>query len=133
MHRRDEKTARGLRPGPSAFDHHAPGGRAQTKDLVVAVDAFAPLVAFLGFDAHGRRGASFQSGQADRFARLFAIAVRAVLDAAQGLVDLGDQLALAITGAELKSPVSFRGRAIGQIGVILGFFLEMGNNLSKTY
>jgi hypothetical protein len=95
------------------------------------VDAFATFVAFLGFEAERRRGPRVQSGQADRLAGLLAIAVGAVLDAAQGLVDLGDQLPLAIAGAKLKRPISFRGRAIGEIGVILGFFLEMGDRLAR--
>src|SRR5690606_17924688 len=61
---------------------------------VVAVDPFAALVPFLGLDREGRGRASFKPAEADRLASFLAVAVGAVLNAAQRLVDLGDQFAL---------------------------------------
>src|SRR6266478_5418921 len=75
---------------------------------LVAVDALAALVAFLRFDRHGRDGSCLKALDRDRFAGLFAEAVRAVLDARQRLVDLCDQLALAVARAQLDSPVGLR-------------------------
>jgi hypothetical protein len=60
------------------------------------VDALAALVTLLGLQRQGRDGPGVEAGDADRLAGLFAVAVGAVLDAPQRLVDLGDQLALAI-------------------------------------
>ena len=70
------------------------------------MDALAALVALLGFQAEGGDGTGLQAGQADGLAGLFAIAVRAVLDPAHGLVDLGDQLALTISRAQLQCTIS---------------------------
>jgi len=81
---------------------------------VVAVDAFPAFVTLLGLDGQRRRGAGFQTSEADRLAGLLAIAVGAVLDAAQRFVDLGDQFALAVAGAQLQRPVGFRRRPVDQ-------------------
>ena len=54
-----------------------------------------------------------------------------VLDPAQGLVDLGDQLALAVAGAQFQGPVGLRRGAIGDIRMILGVFLEVGQGLTR--
>ena len=61
----------------------------------------------------------------DRLAGFFAIAVSAVLDARQRRVDLGDQLALPVAGAQLDGPVGLRGGAVGEVGMILALILEM--------
>ena len=58
-------------------------------------------------------------------------AIRAILDSPEGLVDLGDELALAVPGAQLKSPVGFRRGAVGQVGMILSFTLEMRQRLPR--
>ena len=46
---------------------------------VVAVSAFHPLVPLLSFDAEGGDGPGFETANADRFVRLFAITVCAVV------------------------------------------------------
>src|SRR6478609_2534530 len=57
---------------------------------VVAIDPFPPLMPLLRFHRQSRDRACFEPTQGDRFAGLFAIAVRAIIDARQRLVDLGD-------------------------------------------
>jgi hypothetical protein len=52
------------------------------------VDPFAALVALLGLEAQGGDRAGVQPGEADRLPGLLAIAVGAIIDPAQGLVDL---------------------------------------------
>ena len=78
----------------AAGDEAAAAGRAGA--------ALAALVALLGFQAEGGDRSGLQTGQADGFAGLLAVAVGVVLDAAQGVVDLGDQLPLAVAGAQLQ-------------------------------
>src|SRR5579875_2155540 len=75
---------------------------------VVAVDALAPLVPLLRFDRERGDRPRLEAAQRDRLARLLAIAVGALVDPHQRLVDLGDQLALAIARAQLD-------RAIGLV------------------
>ncbi len=76
--------------------------------LLVAVDALAALVAFLRLDRQSGDRAGFEPLEGDRLAGLLAIAVGAVLDAGEGGVDLRDQLALAIAGAQLDGAVRLR-------------------------
>ena len=52
-----------------------------------------------------RDRAGFEAAQRDRLAGLLAVAVGAVVDAAKRLVDLGDQLALAVARAQLDGTV----------------------------
>src|SRR3546814_14460481 len=73
--------------------------------LFVPRDLFLPLVALLRFQGHGRDGASLQPREGDRLSRHFAIAIFTFVDAAQRCVDLGDQLALAVTGTKLDRPI----------------------------
>src|SRR5215207_1321326 len=76
---------------------------------VVPVDALVALVPLLRLQRQGRDGAGLEALQGDRLARLLAIAVGAVVDAGEGVVDLGDQLALPVAGAKLDGPVRLRG------------------------
>jgi hypothetical protein len=86
---------------------------------------------FLGFQAERRGGPRVQSRQTDRFAGFFAIAVGTVLDPTQRLVDLGDEFSLTIPGAKFQRPISFRRRAIGEVGMVFSFSLEMGDRLAR--
>ena len=72
---------------------------------VVAMNAFAPFVPFLGFQAQGGDGPGVQAGQTDRLTGLLAVAVGAFVDSPKGLVDLRDQLALAVAGAQLDGAI----------------------------
>ncbi len=90
---------------------------------IVAVNPFPTFVAFLGFQAEHRGGPRVQSRQTDRFAGLFTVAVGTVLDPTQRLVDLGNKLPLTVTGPKFKRPISFRRRAIGEVGMVFSFSL----------
>src|SRR5690606_28476870 len=74
---------------------------------VVAVDPLAPLVAFLRLEREGRDRSRLQSPQGDRLPGLLTIAVGAVIDACERLVDLGDQLALTVTRPQFDGPIGF--------------------------
>jgi hypothetical protein len=93
--------------------------------LFVAIDLFAALVHFLGFQAQRGNGAGIETGQADRIAGLLAIAIGAIVNALERGIDLGNQLALAITGAQFQGAVAFRAGTIGHIGMVLAFFLKV--------
>ncbi len=80
------------------------------------MDAFHSLVALLRFQRQGGDGPRFQATQTDRLAGFFAIAILAVLDSQQCLVDLADQFSRAITGSKFQRPVGLHAGAIGDVG-----------------
>ena len=82
-------------------------------------------MALLRLDRQRRDRAGFEALERDRLAGLLAIAVGAVVDALQRGVDLGDQLALAVAGAQLDGPVGLRRGAVGKIGMVLVLVLQM--------
>src|ERR1700682_2183333 len=94
------------------------------KTLLVAIDLLAFLVALLRLHRERRDRARLYPLQRDRLAGLLAIAVGVVLDALQRRIDLGDQLALAVAGAQLDRAVGLGGRAVRQIGMIDVLFLQ---------
>src|SRR5262249_57483540 len=75
----------------------------------------------LRLDRERGDGARFEPLERNRLAGLLAIAVGAVLEAGEGRVDLGDQLALAGAGPPLRPPVGFRGRPVGPIRGVFVF------------
>src|ERR1700681_1447868 len=95
------------------------------KTLLVAIDFLAFLVAFLRLYRERGDRARLQPLQRDRLAGLLAIAVGVVLDPLQRRVDLGDQLALAVAGAQLDGAVGLRGSPVGEIGMVLVLVLEV--------
>src|SRR3954447_25841558 len=86
--------------------------------LFVAIDLLALLVALLRFHRERRDGTGLEPLQRNRLAGILAIAVGVVLDTLERGVDLGDQLALAVAGAEFDSTVGFGRSPIGEIGVV---------------
>src|SRR5580693_3167231 len=92
---------------------------------IVAVNAFAPLVAFLGFDRQRRDRTRLKPLQCDRLAGFLAITIGAVFYALQRSIDLGNQLALAVTGPQFNCPIGLRRRPVGKIGMILALVLKM--------
>ncbi|KQY34368.1 hypothetical protein ASD21_20795 [Caulobacter sp. Root1455] len=98
---------------------------------VVAVNPFPTFVTLLGFQAERRGGPRVQSSQTDRLAGFLAIAVGTVLDSAQRLVDFRDKFSLTIPGAKFQRPISFRRRAIGEVGMVFSLSLQMGDRLAR--
>ena len=82
-------------------------------------------MALLRLHRQRRDRARLQAAQRDRLAGLLAIAVGAVLDAAERFVDLGDQLALAVARTQLDRAVGFRRCPVGEVGVVLILFLQV--------
>src|SRR5206468_9234825 len=82
----------------------------------------ASLLGFLerlAVDAERGDRTGAQALEADVLAALFAFAVRAVLDPPERLVDLGDELALAVADAEREVAVAFERRPVGGVGKLL--------------
>ena len=77
--------------------------------------------------------ARFEPLERDRLAGLLAIAVGAVIEAGERRIDLGDQLALAVAGAQLDGSIGFGGRAVGKVGMILVLGLEMRQRLLRLF
>ena len=75
------------------------------QNSIVAVNPLAALVAFLRLDRQRGDGPRIQPPQADRIARLLAIAIGAVIDPLQRRLDLRDQLALPVARPQFQRPV----------------------------
>jgi len=80
-------------------------------------------MALLGFDRERCNRTRLQPLQRDRLTGLLAVAIGVVLYSLQRRIDLGNQLALAVAGAQLNRAVGLRGGPIGEIGVIDVFLL----------
>src|SRR6056297_335120 len=91
---------------------------------VVAMHLFPALVTFLCLEAHGGDRARIQPLERDGLARHFAIPIFAIRDPAQRRIDLGDQLALAITGPQFQRAIGFLAGAIGNIGDVARSILK---------
>src|SRR4051812_29053005 len=81
-----------------------------------AVELLLELAALLRLDGERRRGPRQQALDADRLAGLLAIAVGAVFDARKRLVDLLEQLAFAVTRAQLEGVLFLERGAVRGIG-----------------
>src|SRR5690606_35045803 len=97
------------------------------KTSVVAVDPLTTFVTLLRLDRQSGGRAGLKASQADRLAGVFAIAIGAVLDPAQGLIDLGDQLALTVTGPKFQRTIRFRRGPVHQVGVVFGLGFQIGD------
>src|SRR5690606_4409813 len=67
--------------------------------------------------------------QADLLARIHAVAVLALVDALERAVDLADQLAVAVAGAQLQRVLGLAGRALGFVADVADFVLEVLDRL----
>src|SRR5262245_42496440 len=92
---------------------------------IVAVDPFAPFVALLGLDRQGCDRTGVEPLEADRLAGFLAVTISTVVNSLQRSIDLGDQLPLAVTRAELDSAIGLRGGSVGKIGVVLALVLQV--------
>src|SRR5919107_1069350 len=102
-----------------------------SRGSIVPVDPLVALVALLGLEREGGDRAGLEALQRDRLARVLAVAVAAVLDAREGRGDLGDELSLAVSGAQLDRAVRLGGGAVGDVGVVLVLGLERGEGLLR--
>src|SRR4029077_1544097 len=93
--------------------------------VAIAVLALASFPALLGFNAQGSHGACFQALDADFLAGFEAVAVRAILDALQRVVDLADQLAFPVTRAQLEAELLFLGGAVVGVGEVCRLVLHV--------
>src|SRR5262245_36679803 len=91
----------------------------------VTVLLFTALPAFLRFD--GQRGdrASLEALHPDLLAGFVAVTVAAILDTLECFVDLADQFALAVAGAQFQAELRFLGGTIVRIGEVRGFVLHV--------
>src|SRR5579884_1763196 len=122
-----DATATGYHKAGEAAASRNPGdGRAA---LFVAVRALHALVPLLRLDRQRRDRPRFEPADADRLVGLFAIAVGAAVDPAQRRIDLRDQLALAIAGAQLDRPLRLERRPVGQIRLDQAFLLEVAQRV----
>lgn len=78
----------------------------------------ADFVERLAVHALGGRGPGFQAADADFDAAAFAIAVISGVEGAQGFVDLLQQLAFPIAGAQLEAEVGFLAGPVVGIGKV---------------
>src|SRR6266853_1669018 len=91
-------------------------GRKSTTSLL-PVELLLLLAARLRLAGKRRRRPRDQPGDADRIARLLAVTVAALLDAAQGLVDFLEELPLAVARAKLQRVLFLDRRLVGRIGL----------------
>src|SRR2546426_274438 len=91
--------------------------RCATGRILLPVELLLLLAARLRLDGERCRRPRDQPGDADWVARLLAVAVAALLDTAQGLVDFLEELPLAVARAELKRVLLLDRRLVGRIGL----------------
>src|SRR5258706_6219051 len=89
--------------------------------------AFRRFLLGLALDAERGHGARLQALDADGPAALLADAVGAVGDSAERLVDLADELPLAIADAEGQVAIAFERRAVGRVGEGLAALLDQAH------
>src|SRR5437016_2967712 len=84
---------------------------------LLPVELLLLLAARLRLDGERRRRPRDQPGDADWIARLLAVTVAALFDAAQGLVDFLEELPLAVARAKLQRVLLLDRRLVGRIGL----------------
>ena len=94
----------------------APARRLADRRESVAVESLHPLATLLSLQSERGSGSGEQPRDADRLAGLLAVAVRPVVDHAQRLLDLLEQLALTIARAQLEGVFLLERRAIRGVG-----------------
>ena len=91
---------------------------------------FHAFVAFLRFDRHGGDGAGIKAAERNRFPAFFAIAIGAVFDSLQRLINLIDQFACPVPRAEFKCAIRFDRRAISKVSFRYAAFGKGGERLT---
>jgi len=93
--------------------------------LFVAIHFFPALVTLLRLNRKRCDRTGVETLEADRLARFFAVTVGTLVETLQRRIDLGDQLALAVTSPKLDGAVGFRGCPVCKIRVVGAFFCQM--------
>src|ERR1700722_5623284 len=75
--------------------------------VAVAVLPLAPFAALLGLDGEGCHRSRLEALDADFLARFQTVAVAAVLDPFQSLINLADKLAFTVSRAQLEAEFLF--------------------------
>src|SRR5882672_1164760 len=96
---------------------------------LLPVESLLLLPAGLGLDRKGGGRPRDQPRDADGLAGLLAVAVGALVDAAQRLVDLLEQLSLAIPGAELERVLLLYRRLVGRVRLELVLTQVLGGEV----
>src|SRR5882672_4363645 len=97
--------------------------------LLLPVEALFLLAPRLRFHRQGRRQPGDQPRDADGLAGLRAIPVAALVDAAQGIVHLLEELPLAIPGAELERVFFLDRRLVGRVRLQLVLAQVLGGEV----
>src|SRR5213593_4780463 len=104
-----------------------PGQNRASDSSVLARNPLLLLVPLLRFDGHCRDRPRFEAREGNRLTGHFAKAIFAVLDSPQGRVDLGNQLTLAIAGAQLDRPIGLARSPIREVRLANWSILELGH------
>src|SRR5882762_2960405 len=108
----------GTAVGPRTLNRSREIVRDRSK-VLLPVELLLLLAARLRLDGKRCRRPRDQPGDADRIARLLAVTVAALFDAAQGLVDFLEKFPLAVARAKLKRVLLLDRRLVGRIGLQL--------------
>src|SRR5690606_25027844 len=111
-------------PAGAGFVSHAAIADRSVADLLLQV-----LPALLLVDGALGGEAGFEPVEADLFSRIHAEAVFAGIHALERAVDLSDQLAVAVTGAQFQRVLGFTGGALGLVADVAHFVLEVLDGL----
>jgi len=93
--------------------------------------AFHTFMAFLRLDRHGGDGPRFQTAQRNRLPAFFAIAIGAVFNAFQRLINLVDQFARPVPGAEFQRPVRLDRGAVRKVSFRYAAFRKGRKRLTR--
>src|SRR6185437_3982207 len=113
-------------PVAGAFPGHARCAGNSIAHLLLQMFA-----AFLRVQRQRRDRASLEAFDADFLLGFLAVAVAAFLDPSQRLVDLGNQLAVAITRAQLQRVLRLAGGALGIVADIAHFLAQVLHRLPR--
>ena len=94
---------------------------------------FDALVRFLRLESHRGDRPRFEASERDRLAGHFAIAVLAFVETADRAIDLGDELALAVAGAELDAPVGLARRPVGKVRLAQRVDLKLRHGRARFF
>ena len=95
------------------------------------MDAFHAFMAFLRLNRHGGDGSRLKPAERNRLSAFFAIAIGAVFNAFQRLINFVDQFARPVTGTEFQRAVGFNRGTIRKVSLCYAAFGEGGKRLTR--